>query len=41
VLGYFTGPSGAGVTVSEATALMFDPADPNRPVKTFPPEDHP
>jgi hypothetical protein len=25
----------AGVTVSEATAQMFDPADPDRPVKAF------
>jgi hypothetical protein len=34
-LGYLTGPGGAGVTVSEATAQMFDPNDPNRPVKAF------
>jgi hypothetical protein len=32
---YLTGPGGAGVTVSEATAQMFDPADPDRPVKAF------
>jgi hypothetical protein len=32
---YLTGPGGAGVTVSEATAQMFDPNDPNRPVKAF------
>jgi hypothetical protein len=29
------------VTGSDATALMFDPADPDRPVKAFLPEDHP
>jgi hypothetical protein len=34
-LGYLTGPGGAGVTVSEATAQMFDPNDPDRPVKAF------
>jgi hypothetical protein len=34
-LGYLTGPGGAGVTVSEATAQMFDPDDPDRPVKAF------
>jgi hypothetical protein len=34
-LGYLTGPGGAGVTVSDATAQMFDPADPDRPVKAF------
>jgi hypothetical protein len=34
-LGYLTGPGGAGVTVSDATAQMFDPDDPNRPVKAF------
>jgi IS66 C-terminal element len=32
---HLTGPGGAGVTVSEATAQMFDPADPDRPVKAF------
>jgi hypothetical protein len=34
-LGYLTGPGGAGVTVSDATAQMFDPNDPDRPVKAF------
>jgi hypothetical protein len=34
-LGYLTGPGGAGVTLSEATAQMFDRADPDRPVKAF------
>ena len=34
-LGYLPGPGGAGVTVSEATAQMFDPDDPDRPVKAF------
>jgi hypothetical protein len=34
-LGYLTGPGGAGITVSEATAQMFDPDDPDRPVKAF------
>lgn len=34
-LGYLTGPGGAGVTVSDATAQMFDPDDPDRPVKAF------
>ena len=34
-LGYLTGPGGAGVTVSDATAQQFDPADPDRPVKAF------
>jgi hypothetical protein len=34
-LGYLTGPGGAGGTVSEAVAAMFDPADPDRPVKAF------
>jgi hypothetical protein len=34
-LGYLTGPAGAGVTVSDTTAQMFDPADPNRSVKAF------
>ena len=34
-LGYLTGPGGAGVTVSAATAQMFDPNDPDRPVKAF------
>ena len=34
-LGYLTGPGGAGVTVSDASAQMFDPADPDRPVKAF------
>jgi hypothetical protein len=34
-LGYLTGPGGAGVTVSDATAQMFDPADRDRPVKAF------
>jgi hypothetical protein len=32
---YLTGPGGAGVTVSDATAQMFDPADPDRPEKAF------
>jgi hypothetical protein len=32
---HLTGPGGAGVTVSDATAQMFDPADPDRPVKAF------
>jgi hypothetical protein len=32
---YLTGPGGAGVTVSDTTAQMFDPADPDRPVKAF------
>jgi hypothetical protein len=31
--GYLTGPGGAGDTVSEATAQMFDPNDPDRSVK--------
>jgi hypothetical protein len=34
-LGYLTGPGGAGITVSDATAQMFDPDDPDRPVKAF------
>jgi hypothetical protein len=34
-LGYLTGPGGAGVTVSDASAQMFDPDDPDRPVKAF------
>jgi hypothetical protein len=34
-VGYLTGPGGAGVTVSEATAQLFDPANPDRPVKAF------
>ena len=34
-IGYLTGPGGAGITVSEATAQMFDPSDPDRPVKAF------
>ena len=34
-VGYLTGPGGSGVTVSAATAQMFDPADPGRPVKAF------
>jgi hypothetical protein len=34
-LGYLTGPGGAGITMSEATAQMFDPKDPDRPVKAF------
>ncbi len=34
-LGYLTGPNGSGVTVSDATAQMFDPDDPDRPVKAF------
>jgi hypothetical protein len=38
---YLTGPGGAGVTVSDATAQMFDPADPDRPVKVFLQEYHP
>jgi hypothetical protein len=29
------------VTGSDAKAQMFDPADPDRPVKAFQPEDHP
>jgi hypothetical protein len=29
------------VNVSDATAQMFDPADPDRPAKAFQPEDHP
>ena len=33
--GYLTGPGGSGVTVSAATAQMFDPADPGQPVKAF------
>jgi hypothetical protein len=34
-LGYLTGPGGAGVIVSDATAQMFAPDDPDRPVKAF------
>ena len=34
-INYLTGPGGAGVTMSEATAQMFDPADPDRLVKAF------
>ena len=34
-LGFLTGPGGSGVTVSDATAQMFDPNDPHRPVKAF------
>ena len=34
-LGYLTGPGGAGITVSDATAQMFDPDDPACPVKAF------
>ncbi|HTY87092.1 MAG TPA: M36 family metallopeptidase [Candidatus Acidoferrum sp.] len=34
-LGYLTGPGGAGITVSDATAQLFDPADPDRPIKAF------
>ena len=34
-LDYLTGPGGAGVTVSEATAQMFDPNNSNRPGKAF------
>jgi hypothetical protein len=33
--GYLTGPGGSGITVSEATAQRFDPADPGAPVKAF------
>jgi hypothetical protein len=33
--GYLTGPGGGGVTVSEATAQLFDPNDPYRPIKAF------
>ena len=33
--GYLTGPGGSGVTVSAATARMFDPVDPGQPVKAF------
>jgi len=40
-LGYLTDPGGAGVTVSDATAEMFNPDDPDRPVKAFLLEDHP
>ncbi len=32
---YLTGPGGAGITVSDATAQIFDPNDPDRPVKAF------
>jgi hypothetical protein len=35
ILRYLTGHGGAGVTVSEATAQMSDPDDPDRPVKAF------
>jgi hypothetical protein len=35
ILRYFTGPGGAGVNVSEATAQMFDPDDPDCPVEAF------
>jgi Fungalysin metallopeptidase (M36)/IgGFc binding protein/Bacterial Ig domain/K319L-like, PKD domain/Fungalysin/Thermolysin Propeptide Motif/Fibronectin type III domain len=34
-LGFLTGPYGSGITVSDATAQMFDPNDPYRPVKAF------
>jgi len=34
-LGYLTGPAGTGITVSDATAQMFDLNDPDRPVKAF------
>ncbi|MEJ0089785.1 MAG: M36 family metallopeptidase [Limisphaerales bacterium] len=34
-VGYLTGPGGAGMTVSAATAQMFDPADTSQPVKAF------
>jgi choice-of-anchor A domain-containing protein len=34
-VGYLTGPGGSGVTVSEATAQLFDPAAPDTPVKAF------
>ena len=38
---HLTGSGGAGVTVSDATAQMFDPADPDRPMKAFLQEYHP
>jgi hypothetical protein len=34
-VGFLTGPGGSGVTVSTATAQMFDPNDPYQPVKAF------
>jgi len=33
--GFLTGAGGSGVTVSEATAQLFDPNDPYRPIKAF------
>lgn len=33
--GFLTGPGGSGVTVSAASANLFDPTDPARPVKAF------